>query len=270
MPQDFWHKQTDHTAVYPDILWDKPESKLHAGKLLIIGGNAHSFTAPASAYAAAEIAGIGSAKVLLPDILRSTIGATLENGEYAPTTKSGSFSKQALASWLDFAAWSDGVLLPGDLGRNSETAILLEKFVGKYPGNLTLTKDALDYFTSTPLLLLDRSETIMVTNFASLQKMATNARFPKPFTYDMPINTMVEQLHLLTTIHSAMIVLNHNGIFYVAQDGDISTTKTDQTENLWRVETAAAISVWCLQHPAKSFAAATTAIFTLTSNKKAP
>lgn len=260
---NYHHKQTKEAPLYPDLIWDKPESKLHAGKLLIIGGNAHSFTAPANAYITSEKAGIGTAKVLLPDALKKTVGSILENGEYAPSTKSGSFSRKALSSWLDFASWADAVVLPGDLGRNSETAILLEQFITKYPGMITITQDALDYFTGNPLHLLERSNTTIVTSFAGLQKMAIAARFGYAFTYDMPLSNMIENLHLLTTIYPAVIVIKHNGIFYVAQDGEVSTTKTSNDENVWRVESASTISVWTLQHPNKTFAAASSAVLEL-------
>ena len=40
----------------------------------------------------------------------------------------------ALAPLLDLAQWADGVLLAGDIGRNSETTVLLETFMSKYHG----------------------------------------------------------------------------------------------------------------------------------------
>ena len=54
------------------------------------------------------------------------MGKTLEDGEYAPSTPSGSFSTQALGELQAMANWADGTLIAGDIGRNSETAILLE------------------------------------------------------------------------------------------------------------------------------------------------
>lgn len=260
MEHTYWKKQTPSQPLYPDLLWDKPESKLHAGKLLIIGGHAHSFTAPATAFATADAAGAGTSKVLLPDALKATVGAILENGEYGPSTKSGSFSKKSLASWLDFASWADAVLLPGDLGRNSETAIVLEQFLVKYPGMITITQDALDYFTRHPIDLLERSNTTIVASFAGLQKIATNARFTQPFTYDMPLSAMVDNLHLLTTIYPVLVIVKHNGTCFVAQDGEVSTTRASDDENIWRVATASTVSVWTMQHPNKTFAAATSAI----------
>ncbi len=141
MDKNFWLKQGSE-PLFPDLLWSRPENKKQAGKLLIIGGNVHGFAAAGEAYAEASKAGIGTARVLLPDSLQKTVGRVFEAGEYAPSTPSGSFSQKALAELLDRANWSDGVLLAGDLGRNSETAILIEHFTEKYQGQLTFTKDA--------------------------------------------------------------------------------------------------------------------------------
>src|SRR5260221_160024 len=118
-----WLRQTKE-PLFPDLLWSRPENKRHAGKLLIVGGNANGFATPARAYSAAAKAGIGTAKVLLPAALQKTLGKSFAEAEFALSTPSGSFSRQALDSLLDSANWADGVLLAGDFGRNSETAIL--------------------------------------------------------------------------------------------------------------------------------------------------
>lgn len=261
MEATYWLKQTKAKPLFPDLIWDKPETKAHAGKLLIIGGNAHSFAAVAAAFQTSGQAGAGTVKALLPDVLKKTIGSVLENGEFAPSNKSGSFGKHALAEWLSFAGWSDGTLLPGDLGRNSETAIVLESLLKKYNGILTITRDALDYYTANPLPLLSRNETIIVASFAQLQKIMTSARSTRHITFDMPVASLVEILHTFTTIYPAAVVLRHNGLLFVAKDGEVSTTKTEVSENFWRVETASRVTVWAIQNPSKLFAAATTAIY---------
>src|SRR5688500_570948 len=151
MDKAYWQKQGD-TPLYPDLLWSRPEQRSAAGKLLIIGGNLHAFAAPAEAFGHAEKAGAGAIRVILPDAARKIVGRVMEHVEYVPSTPSGSFAQKALAELLDLGMWSDAVLIAGDLGRNSETAILLEAFAEKYPGQLTLTKDAADYAVSEPQL----------------------------------------------------------------------------------------------------------------------
>src|SRR5258708_25670424 len=96
----YWHKQSSDKPLFPNLIWSRPEQTNQAGKLLIVGGNQHGFSAPAEAYQEAESAGIGTCRVLLPDKLQKTVGRILENGEYAPSTPSGSFSKSALSTLL--------------------------------------------------------------------------------------------------------------------------------------------------------------------------
>jgi NAD(P)H-hydrate repair Nnr-like enzyme with NAD(P)H-hydrate dehydratase domain len=58
-----WFKQRQTEPLFADLLWSRPENRLRAGKLLIIGGNKHLVAAPGNAYTAAEKAGIGSCRV---------------------------------------------------------------------------------------------------------------------------------------------------------------------------------------------------------------
>jgi NAD(P)H-hydrate repair Nnr-like enzyme with NAD(P)H-hydrate dehydratase domain len=258
--QDYWHKQTKQKPLFEDLQWSRPEQTAQAGKLLIVGGNDHAFAAPAEAYAEAGKAGIGISRVLLPDSLQKTVGRILEHGEYAPSTPSGSFARSALASLLEFGAWADATLLAGDFGRNSETAVLLEQFIAKHTGDVTITKDGLDYFTHMPLALLNREHTLLVPSFAQLQKLATNARFEKAFTFDMDFLRLIETLHEFSLRYKAAIIVKHLEAILVAYGGQVSSTKLEQDMPVWRVKTAAHAAVWQLQNPSKIFAALTTSV----------
>src|SRR5581483_9146744 len=143
-----WLKQTTNNPLFPDLLWSRPENKRQAGKLLVIGGNKFGFAVPGLAYNTALKAGIGSCRVLLPQSLQRIVGSLLE-ADFAPSNPSGSFAKDALAQFIENTSWADGVLLAGNLGRNSETAILLDGFVKKYLGHLVIADDSLDYFINT-------------------------------------------------------------------------------------------------------------------------
>ncbi len=258
--QDYWQKQTAEQPLFPDLLWSRPENKSQAGKLLIVGGNAHGFAAAAEAYAEAVTANIGTGRVLLPNSLQKTVGRILEAGEYAPSTPSGSFSQRALGVLLEMSAWADGVLLAGDLGRNSETAILLEQFIQKYQGQLTLTQNALDYFTKLPGPLLNRKNSLLVASFAQLQKLAISANFPKAFTFDMDFLRLIESLHQFTEKYESAVIVKHLQTILVAADGQVSTTKLTIDQEMWRVKTAAQAATWWLQNPTKMFQSLTSAI----------
>lgn len=260
MDRTFWHKQTPNKPLFPDLLWSRPENRQQAGKLLIVGGNAHGFAAPAEAFAEAEKAGIGTTRVLLPDSLQKTVGRHFPAGEFAPSTPSGSFSKKALAELLDMSQWADAVLLVGDFGRNSETAILLEQFLDKYSGQLTIAKDAIDYFTKNPAAALARPDTTLVLSFAQLQQSAMHAHFKTPFIFDMDFLRLIDALHEFTTMHQPTIIVKHLQTIFVATDGQVSTTKLSEDIEIWRVTTAAHAAVWWLQNLTKPFEALTTSI----------
>jgi hypothetical protein len=261
MDRTYWHKQASDKPLYPDLIWSRPEHKQQAGKLLIVGGNLYGFAAAAEAYNAAVKAGVGVARVALPDALEKTVSKIFPAAEFTPSTPSGSFSQKALAELLEASAWADAVLLAGDLGRNAETAILLEQFASKYAGQLTLTKDAVDYFAQTAASLLERPETTLVLSLAQLQQLARSARFAQPFTFGMDFLRLVDTLHAFTEHCAAHIIVKHLDTMFVAVNGQVSTTKLSEDVEIWRVATAAQAAVWWLQNPSKPFEALTTAVY---------
>ncbi len=260
MTHPYWHKQDPKQPLFPDLLWSRPENRAHAGKLLVIGGNLHGFSAAAEAYSEATKAGIGTARVLLPDSLQKTVGRVLEAGEYAPSTPSGSFSQKALAELLAMSQWADATLLAGDFGRNSETAILLEQFILKYSGQLAIAKDTADYFISAPRAVLARADTLLVISFAQLQKLATNSRFTTAFTFDMDFLRLIDALHEFTELHQVHLIVKHLQTMFVAVNGQVSTTKLTEDIDIWRVKTAAHAVVWWLQNPTAPFKALSLAV----------
>jgi NAD(P)H-hydrate repair Nnr-like enzyme with NAD(P)H-hydrate dehydratase domain len=249
MDHSYWLKQKDDKPLFEDILWSRPESKANAGKLAIIGGHSHAFGAPGAAYAEALGAGVGVCNVLLPDSIKKTVSHVLPDASYGPSNPSGSFSKKALDSFLEISSWSDCVLLAGDLGRNSETAVLLEEYVQKYSGLLVLSQDAADYFKSFPETLMNRPNTVLVISLAQLQKIFINAPLMTPITYGMNTIQLVEALHMFTEKFPTTIVVKHHDIIFVANSGKVSST--NNTDMPWRVKTAGKASVYWLQNPSK-------------------
>lgn len=257
---DYWHKQTD-APLFPDLLWARPEMKSTAGKLLIVGGHAQSFAAPAEAFAAAEKANIGTVRVLLPSSLERTVSKLFPAAEFAPSNPSGGFATSTLAELIAASQWADGVLLAGDLGRNSETTAMFENFASKYSGQLTITKDAADYFCTRPTSLLTRPATTLVISTGQLQHLATALRRAQAFTSDLGIVQAVDWLHTFTVEHPELnIVTRHLENYIVAANGQVSTTPVPTDKPIWRVSTAAAAATWWLQTPNKPFESLTSSL----------
>ncbi len=248
---DYWLKQTKDNPLYPDLEWEKPEQRDLRGRLLIVGGNLHSFAAPAQAYSATIDREVGYARVVMPDALKKTVHRLMPEVEYAQSTASGSFSIKSFEQIMWQAQWAQAVLLPGDLGRNSETAVMLEKLISALSLPIVLTRDALDYFTNNPKPVVDRPQTLLVGSFAQIQKLFSSSKHPVPLTFDMPLAKLVEQLHAFSTTHSCMILVKHLTILAVASGGTVITTPSEEEPEIWRLDTATrALATW-LQHPLK-------------------
>jgi len=252
MDHTYWQKQTASKPLFPDIEWNKPERKNQAGKLLIVGGNKLGFAAVAENYQAAIDTGAGDVKVLVPDALKKTMPKTLTDILYAPTTMSGGLSKESLTELAASAAWADGVLLIGDAGRNSETAILYEQFIPSYSGMLTVTRDAIDLVKNNPSMLIERNNTLIVASFAQLQKLFQGVYYPKMLTFNMQLLQLVEALHKFTITYPCTIMTLHKDTIIVAHNGDVVTQKWEQPMAIWRGNVATNAATYWLWHPTES------------------
>jgi len=251
-----WLRQTKDKPAFPDVLWSRPVNKRYAGKLLIIGGHSQSFAEPSRAYAAAVKAGAGHVRIVLPDALQKTLGKAFPEAEFAASTPIGSFSRKALELLLDLADWSDGVLLAGGLGKNSETAVLLEAFVDKYAGQLSLTGDSLDYFIQKPSQITDRPNTLLAGSLAQLQKLAQPQAVIKQ---SADLVQILNVLSIWTKSIPASVITAHSGQIIATHEGKVSATQTEADKE--GPELAAYTSVWLMQQPEQVFEALTSAVY---------
>lgn len=257
MDATYWHRQGSE-SLFPELEWNKPERRDQAGRLLIVGGNVHALTAPGKAYEGVLKAGIGSAKIALPDKTKRLVGQTLPDAVFLPSTPSGEFSQEGSHELLEYALWADTVLLPGDNGRNSQTTIILEELMKSYTGQIVATRDAVDSLVNTPETMLSREKTTLVVSFAQLQKLIKNTDSSQPLQFSMSLVQLVEFLHDLTLQHPAGIITLHQNQLVAAVNGSISTTKlpVDETEPPhWRLQTATLAACHQTWNPIKPFEA---------------
>ncbi|MGH7196324.1 MAG: hypothetical protein ACREGJ_00985 [Candidatus Saccharimonadales bacterium] len=261
MMHEYWHRQEPGKPLFPDIEWQKPEQKALAGKLLIIGGNAHGFAAVAQAYQDAAKAGIGECRVVLPDALKKAIDPTVLDCVFVPTNASGGITKDALPQLKAAAAWADGLLFIGDAGRNSETAIVYEQLLGDFPDKLTIfTRDAVDLIKAAWPALLHHEKTIFIVTLAQLQKLFQSVYYPKTVLFSMQLLHLVEALHKFTLTYQSTLVVFHQNQLLIAKDGEVSSTPWDEPMLIWRGSVAAKASVYATQHQQKLFEALTTSL----------
>lgn len=262
MDYTYWKKQNSSEPLFPDIEWNKPEQRDRAGKLGIIGGNTLGFAGVAEAYTVANNAGIGYSRVLLPDALKKTLPPSMTDVVFAETNQSGSLTKNAVTEMRALGDWADGILLIGDAGRSSETAIAYETFLEHYGGPLTLTRDAIDLIKNSPHALVDRPNTLLVMSLAQLQKLFQSVYYPKVITFSMQLLQLIEALHKFTITYPVSIAVLHKDHLVIANAGDVVTTEWTNPMAIWRGTIATRMASYWLWSPEKPLEAAASAIVT--------
>lgn len=254
---DYWRTQALDTPLFPDIMWSRPERRDQAGHLGIIGGNKLGFRAIAESYEIAQQTGAGSVRVLLPDCLKKQL-PNIPDAIFAPTGPSGSLSSEATPHLAALGEWADEILLIGDAGRNSETAVLYEQFITSYKGRLVITRDTIDLVKNAANLLVDRPDTMIVASFAQVQKMFQNVYYPKMLTFSMQLAQVVEALHKFTITYPVTVATLHRDQLIIASKGEVITQQFSEAMQIWRGETATKAAAWWLwspQKPLEAFAA---------------
>ncbi len=263
----FWRRQTGK-PLFPELEWNKPERRNQAGRLLIIGGNAHALNAPAKSYEIVKKEGIGEVKIALPDSTKKLVGVSLPDAVFLPSTHSGEFAQEAEIHLLSYAQWADSLLLIGDTGRNSQTAILFDQLLKNYSGQVLLTRDALDLLLGNPKNFVDRPHTTLIITFAELQKLVKNSGETVAITASMDLVQLVEFLHNFSYKHPMHIVTYWQGQLIAAVGGTVSTTKitTDSKSHeppFWRTTLASLSACYLTWNPNKPLEALTHSAYIL-------
>lgn len=253
----YWKKQTEQAPLFPDIAWNKPEQKAHAGRLAIIGGNKLGFVAIRDAYEVATKLGAGQIRAILPDVLKKSIPASVIDALYLPSNPSGGFSREALPEFQAACAWADVCLLVGDAGRNSETAMAFELLQAD-GAHLVITRDAVDLLMPAMIRFVERDKTTLVLSFAQLQKLFQSVYYPKILSFSMQLLQLVETLHKFTITYPVTIVTYHQEKLIVAHDGQVVTQEFTQPMAIWRGITATRAATYLLWNQSKPLEAIAT------------
>lgn len=246
-------------AEYPEMLWSKPENRNYAGRLTLIGGNSNSFANLSKTFALLQKEIINSVNIELPDSLLKKLHGLLPEGIYLPSNPSGGLSKKALSEMLVYSANSDHTLIIGDLGQNSETEILIERFFEEFKGWTTIANDTIDLIGNVPNKILSRGKINLVINFNKLQKLLIKAKYDKPLTSKMSLNTFAEILQDLTNKHDISLITFYLEKCIYAYSGKVGVAEIPEDINLVSTKSA----VWIMQNPSKIYESISTAIYEL-------
>ena len=255
----YWQKQSSTKPLFPDIEWNRPEQRAHAGRLAIIGGNKLGFVAIRDAYEVANELGAGQIRAILPDVLKKTVPTSINDVLFLPSNPSGGFSREALPEFHAACAWADLCLLIGEAGRNSETAMAFESLLDGN-GHLVITRDAVDLLMPAMNRIVEREKTTLVVSFAQLQKIFQTVYYPKILSFSMQLMQLVESLHKFTITYPVTIVTFHQNQLIIAHDGNIITQEFDQPMAIWRGITASRAASYLLWNPKQPLEAIATSM----------
>ena len=258
---NYWQQQTNSKPLFPDLIWSKPEQLAQAGTLGIVGGNKLGFLVVANAYQAALKTGIGEVKIVLPKDLKKPLG-DIKGATFAPSNLSGSLAKDALEHLFSLNNETDGILLIGDAGRNTETQMLYETF---FRDNLKtnpviITRDSVDLLLGVMHEIIERPNIILVLSFSQLQKVFQSVYYPVVLVHSIQTSKLVEAIHKFTITHPATITVFHNDQFIVAKNGEVITADFDRPTDIWQGNLPAKIAVWNVWNPTKPLEATVTAL----------
>ncbi|MCL2869935.1 hypothetical protein FWF48_03995 [Candidatus Saccharibacteria bacterium] len=262
MNYDFWQKQGSK-PLFPDIEWNKPEQKTKAGKLAIIGGNKLSFAVTAQNYTRANEFGVGEVRAVLPDSLRKNLPANPDI-IFAPSNLTGSFNHEAVADLTATIMWADCTLLIGDLGKNAETAAVIEELATNNDKKQIITRDTVDLLLNVGSKLVEKDNTMLILTFTQLQKLFHHVYYPKVLTFNMQLTNLVEDLHKFTVTYPCTIGTLHQDSFIAAHGGQVVTTPLTDTKyspmSLWSGEVATKAATYLIWNPGKPLEVLTTSI----------
>ena len=80
--------------LFPQLLWSRPMNRQASGRILLVGGHTGGLSNLQTLYQLVQAAGIGEARLAVPDVQAKLLGAT-GLADFLPSSPSGSIGKGA-------------------------------------------------------------------------------------------------------------------------------------------------------------------------------
>lgn len=237
-------QKQENQPLFSEILWSRPQNTRSAKSLLIVGGHKQSFKHTQDLFMQSNAAGIGNAKLALPDSLKEKIN--IEHGIlYLPSNRSGSISLKAGATLTNVGKNFDGILISSDLSDHPEISKLVSKMVGAF--KTTFIFDGAAVFYVNDNVLVGLKEKLLVLKYIDAQKFAAIAEVDSWNTEKNGLVAQIENISALAKHLSSNLVVTTGSNNIVCVQNKISVTSS----NLGAGEISATLATFLLQHADK-------------------
>ena len=95
-----WQVQTDQ-PLFPDLIWDQPQTKPQQPRLLVVGGREQSLTGPLALHQ--QLQSRSRLKVAVPDVWQKKLPQAPAGVVFCPSNQSGSLASRGLEQLLALA-----------------------------------------------------------------------------------------------------------------------------------------------------------------------
>ena len=251
-----WQVQTDE-PLFPDLIWDQPQTKSQQPRLLVVGGREQSLAGPLALHR--QLQKRSRLKIAVPDVWQKKLPQTPAQVVFCPSNQSGSLASRGLDQLLALAKVADGLVVGGSIGANNETQQLVQQLLQQTPQPTIITDEALK---SWPAGQLTKPQQIIVPDAVGLGQLLQHWRLTsKPLT---ELNrTQLMELFAAPELKNLNLVINLAGLTWIKISSlmcyNMSATRggNDPTPT----NLAGWVAWFAAQSPKNLFAAAATASY---------
>lgn len=244
--------------IYKDIEWSQPDNPSQMGSCLIIGGSLQDIIAPHYAYNKL-VRYFLSTTVLMPESVKKFVGSKNKDIVFINSNPSGSFSLKSIDIVHSYLSEARIAIICGSIGKNSETAILMERIVN-YDTLKVICGDSLELFKINTKSLLNNESNILVGDFRQIRTILNNGQVKTVHLYKDSLFETVNKLKISTNGIKAFFVLITDNYIFIAQDGKVKFFKKNKVNKDMNLEIACLTCEWSVNNKDRLFEAIQVAI----------
>jgi NAD(P)H-hydrate repair Nnr-like enzyme with NAD(P)H-hydrate dehydratase domain len=249
----------DDQPLFPKVLYNRPVTRNGAGRLLVVGGHAGEFSLPTTIHQLALAAGVGECRVALPDTLAKLLGGA-PGTAFLASSPSGSLGTEALGRLLSLSEEADAVAIGASLSGNSNTAILIEKFITELERPYSLFDQGLSAVQHHISVVTTNPDALLIMTMTEVFKLSGQLGIAIHIRDGAGLMNKLEIIHNLATAIQAQIVVYGTEIVIAAGE-ELIVTPINYRLSLVPAIFYAVLTTFWLQNPADRRAGLATAAY---------